>query len=492
MKINALFFVLLAVTAALFFPILLKAQGGADNNKWHLGDSIEEKRASALLQAIDKGDEASIRQFIGEQFAPGFREMVSMEEHVAQFQKIKRSLPEMRVAGVEMSRPNAVTVLLQVTGGKMMKLDVEVDAKPPKLISSIDVREAQKRSPALKFSSFDELDRQLQKMTDEDRFSGVVSVWEGDRAVFQKAYGMANREKRIPNRTDTLFDIGSVNKLFTAVSILRLAQDGKLKLDDNVGKYLKGFAPAVAEKVTIRQLLQHRSGLGDYLHSPEFNKDPKRFRTVGDYLELARAGALKFEPGTSQAYSNLGYVILGGIIEAVTGRSYYDAVKDFVYRPAEMKSTDSFEPGTDKNMAIGYTRMRRGEGKNPGEPQQQQQQPQPLIPNLKFFAPKGSPAGGGFSTAEDFKRFMDAVFANRLLNQEYTDLFLNRFDPPREPLNRSSVLAEGGGAEGVNAVIVTDPGKRQTVVVLANLDMPIAEKIGEAVFRQFSRNSATK
>lgn len=468
-------FCCLALLFALAAAQTSRAQAG---DKWNLSDTPQERRAAALLDAIEKGDEAAVRQFFDEQAAPSFREMAPMEAHLAQFRRMKRNLAGMRVVGVDVRRRDLVLLELKVSGVEMYRLRVELEPAPPNRVAAVALARAEAAAPAT-FSSADDLDSRLRRMAEEDRFSGVVYAARGGRPVFRKAYGWADRAGRAANRPDTLFNLGSIDKQFTAVAVLRLAQEGRLSLEDTVGRHLKGFAPEVADKVTIRQLLQHRSGLGDYLGDSKFNENINTFRTVNDYLALARAARPGFEPGKGERYSNLGYVVLGGIIEAVTGRSYYDVVREFVFVPAGMNSTGSFESGSGvKNMAVGYTRLRRGEKGGGGAPAQ-------LIPNGRYFAPKGSPAGGGYSTADDLRRYAEALFDNRLLKPEFTKLMLTRFEPGRElPLG---LWGFAGGAEGVNAAVYLNPTSRDLVIVLANLDMPVAEEVGEMIFHNVGK-----
>lgn len=462
------------------FPESANSQG----SKWDLGSSIQEKRASALLQLFEKADEESIRQFLNEHAAPAFRDSALMEAHVARFQRMKQGSVGMQIAAVEKPKLNLIAITLKMSDGRFVQLDVETETEPPNRILNIGRKSARAPNSELKFASFEELDRNLSEMTAEDRFSGVVLIGEGNKIAFQKAYGMADRENRTPNRPDTMFDLGSFNKLFTSVAILRLVQDGKINLDDRLGKYLKGFPPEIADKVTIRQLLQMRSGLGDWFGDQKLTEKVKRFRKVDDYLEMARTLPLKFEPGTNEAYNNLGYVVLGAVIEAVTKRSYYDVVEDYVYKPAGMKSTGSFERGKGKNIAISYTRRKEGET-GP------RSLTAPLVSSVSYFPPIGSPAGGGFSTAEDIKRFSDAFFANRLLKEDYTNLFLNQYEPVKETKPRRS-LAAGGGADGVSMFVISNAETGRLVIVLANLDRPVASDLSRDIFAQLNKNSTAK
>jgi CubicO group peptidase (beta-lactamase class C family) len=193
-----------------------------------------------------------------------------------------------------------------------------------------------------------------------DEFSGAVLVANDGDPIVQEAYGLADRETVQPNDIDTRFNLGSVSKMFTGVAIAQLVEQGKLAFGDTIGEYLTGFPDDVADTVTIDQLLTHTSGMGDFLRggNPE---QAKAAETATDLLPLITNEPLLFEPGTQGSYSNSGYAVLGAIIEAVSGESYYDYVRDRIFEPAEMTRTDWFPPGENTdNTAKGYMRSAVG------------------------------------------------------------------------------------------------------------------------------------
>src|SRR6185503_9889262 len=243
----------------------------------------------------------------------------------------------------------------------------------------------------------EELAKSLSAYLDEasanDRFSGAVLVAKNGQPVFQKAYGFANQTTKVPNNLQTKFDLGSMNKMFTAIAIAQLAERGKLSFTDTVGKYLPNFPnKAIADKVTIHHLLTHTSGMGSYFNE-KFFANINSLRTVPDYLPLFADEPLAFEPGTKWQYSNSGFVVLGLLIEKISGQSYYDYVKENIFKPAGMNSTDSYERDKEiLNLAIGYTRAGDNGRLDPAAPRRA---------NSAMRPPKGSPAGGGYSTVED-------------------------------------------------------------------------------------------
>jgi CubicO group peptidase (beta-lactamase class C family) len=160
----------------------------------------------------------------------------------------------------------------------------------------------------------------LEERAKDDRFSGVVLLAREGKPFFVKAYGLADKARNLPNNPQTKFNLGSMNKMFTAVAIAQLAEQGKLSFDDKVGKFLPDYPNKdVANKVTIHHLLTHTSGLGSYWNA-KFDARRAQIKTVADYLALFADEPLLFEPGARFEYSNSGFIVLGAIVEKVSAR----------------------------------------------------------------------------------------------------------------------------------------------------------------------------
>jgi D-alanyl-D-alanine carboxypeptidase len=303
-----------------------------------------------------------------------------------------------------------------------------------------------------------------------DVFSGVVLVARGDEVILKEAYGLANRSFEVPNQVDTKFNLGSMNKMFTAVAILQLAEQGKLSLDDRIVDHLPDYPnQAVAGRVTIHHLLTHTSGMGDFFTDAFFATSKTRFRDIADYLPLFVDAELQFEPGAQFSYSNAGFMVLGLIVEAAAGQSYFDYVREHIYEPCGMANTDAYEQDdVVPNLAVGYTRegAGRGEFKNNA---------------YTGVLMKGSPAGGGYSTVEDLFRFSRALLNHELLSPESTGTLLGgkvsmgkdttyAYGFVDRTVEGHRVVGHGGGAPGIssNLDIYLDLG--YTVVVLTNTD----------------------
>ena len=167
----------------------------------------------------------------------------------------------------------------------------------------------------------------------ENRLCGAVLVARNGRPIASKAAGVANRTTGTPNTLETKFNLGSLNKMFTSVAIAQLAQDGRLNFDDAVSKHLPDYPnKEIAKKVTIHQLLTHTSGMGSYTND-KFAAHRSQLLTVAAHLPLFANEPLAFAPGAKFQYSNSGFMVLGAIIERLSGQGYYDYVRDNISSP---------------------------------------------------------------------------------------------------------------------------------------------------------------
>jgi CubicO group peptidase (beta-lactamase class C family) len=317
-----------------------------------------------------------------------------------------------------------------------------------------------------------ELVTYIENLAAEEGFSGAALVAVDGQPLLLEARSWANREDGIPNRVDTKFNLGSMNKMFTAVAILQLAEQGLLSVDDYIVDHLHDYLnPEVAEQVTIHHLLTHTSGMGN-VFTEQYDATPKdRFRTVESWLPLFVAEPLYFEPGSQFGYSNAGYVVLGLIIESISGQSYYDYVMEHIFLPSSMLNTDSYElDAAVPNLAIGYTPQDR-EGNALGD----------LVTNTDQLPVKGFPAGGGYSTVEDLLRFGNALLAHRLLSPESTALLLEGKVPIREGMlyaygffdnqvGDQRMVGHTGGFPGICDLMEIYPEEGITVILLSNMD----------------------
>ncbi|RKH67482.1 serine hydrolase [Corallococcus llansteffanensis] len=185
-----------------------------------------------------------------------------------------------------------------------------------------------------------ELDRLITKYHQLRQFNGVALVADEKGVIFKKAYGSANFEWQVPNTLDTKFRIASITKQFTAMVILQLVAEGKLKLDDTLVTLLPDYRKDTGSRVTLTHLLNHTSGIPSYTNAPGFfEKNSRLPSTVADFVKASASGDLEFEPGSKFAYNNSGYFLLGAIIEKVTGKTYAQAVQERIFDKVGMKNS---------------------------------------------------------------------------------------------------------------------------------------------------------
>ena len=294
----------------------------------------------------------------------------------------------------------------------------------------------------------------LDSLSRAGRFSGVAVLAKGDRPIFQHAYGMADRAANRPNNLETAFNLGSINKVFTQIAIMQLAAGGKIDLDSTLGKYWPDYPnQEIARKVTLRQLLRHTSGIGGNIFDLPPSGRRNDIRGLTDYLPLFVNAPMQFEPGARNAYSNAGYVVLGMLVERLSGEDYYTYVRQHIFEPAGMTRTDSFAVDSlPPNTAIGYT---KGDQDAPADA--------PVHSNASELPGRGSSAGGGYSTAQDLMKFLKALRERRIAN-----------GPP-------AGLGVAGGSGGINSVVEGELPGGYDLIVLSNLDPPAAERVSQLV-----------
>ncbi len=302
-------------------------------------------------------------------------------------------------------------------------------------------------------------------------FSGTVYASHGDLIV-EQSFGFSDAAEKVPNASRTRFNIGSANKMFTAIAIGRLVDRGVLQFDAPIGRYLPGLKPEFTD-ITIAQLLDHTSGLGDYFR-PENRAVIEAAKSATDLLPLALASPPAFRPGAKRAYSNSGYIVLGAVIEKVSGETWAAFIQDEILGPVGMADTRLDSVG-------GATPMSRMSPA--GRLDKPRPAPGPVL---------ASPAGGMFSTPADLSRLLTAVFSGRLLSKATLAVLLTpRPDPAGGPgivgygfvirQKPTTKVGIGGGAPGVNADVSDFPESGWRLVALSNFDPPVATQMNRVL-----------
>jgi CubicO group peptidase (beta-lactamase class C family) len=330
----------------------------------------------------------------------------------------------------------------------------------------------------------EKLEQYFQQRSEQDTFSGVVLITQGGSQLFAGAYGYASRSWKAPNTLTMRFDSASVTKLFTSVATLQLIDRGLLAFDTQVIDFLGLQGTAISRNVNVFHLLTHTSGIADDAdeESGEDYADVWKTRanyTVTETVDFLPQFAYKpanFPPGQGCRYCNCSYILLGLLIEKVSGLSYRDYVRQHIFAPAEMLHSDFFRMDVvNENVAEGCDPVRDEQGK--------------IVvwkKNIYSYPPVGSPDGGAYITAGDLDRFLRVVKAGALLSPQSTEAF---FTPQvlhhvqeewrhmfgygiefgvEDSGNVIFVEKEGHNA-GVSAVIRHYPEQDINVIILANI-----------------------
>lgn len=339
---------------------------------------------------------------------------------------------------------------------------------------------------------------------DREGLSGSILVSQRDQTIANVARGRLADETSPPIDASTRFNLGSASKMFTAVAIGQLIEEGKLRFDQPVGDVVSGLTPE-ASRVTIRQLLNHTSGLGDFFR-PQNMGAMLRARSASDILPLIASDKPAFPPGSKFSYSNSGFALLGIVIERVSGLTYGAYLRRHVFRTAGMDHT-GLDPRPLSTLAVGMTAgwmpnasagrqlvLIGSDGKSLRRAADRSSSPPKLRPAPGATEGYGSPAGGLFSTVEDMRKFGVALMQGKLMRPTTVHEFTS---PQVEAAPAASdkpakyygfgfgISSEGGlrwyghngGTLGANAEFAIQPDHQWVISVLSNRDPPTATHI---------------
>jgi D-alanyl-D-alanine carboxypeptidase len=435
-------------------------------------DTPATRQAMAFLQAMTTDDEANFLKFVADNAkATGIP--------ADRWRDIRPNLLKLKFHAVTSGTPTEAEVLVYDGAREgWARLMISVAGEPPYGITRFGLRLAKRPEdvpapPKLAPQALAAATKaRAETMAAEDAFSGAILVAKDGKPIFQEAYGLADRAAKTPNTLQTQFRFGSMGKMFTAVSIMQLAEAGKLDLKAPIGRYLSDYPNAdIATKVTVENLITHTGGTGD-IFGPQFTANRLTLRDAKDYVALYGARGPQFAPGTSSAYSNYGFMLLGRIVEVVSGQSYDDYVAQHIFAPAHMTGTGMAPETTNlPHRAAGYMGIHR---------------------ELKDAADtlpwRGTPAGGGYSTVGDMLAFANALQGHRLMNAASlvqlttggirgTDGTFYRYDFTDQTPEGRRFWGHGGGAPGMNGDLRMFPDSGYVVVVLANRDPPVAQTL---------------
>ncbi len=450
--------------SAILICIAASARG---DDAFAFPQTVQGRRAAAYFAAFNADGEGAMAAFLRENLGADALKRASVGERLARFRGSKKEALSLTPEKALRATAGSAGYLARSGSGELLEFTFLFEAGGERKIVSIfgapiDAETAADLAGPL--LGREEVMARIRAVMDErskaDRFSGVVLVAQGDSVVLHEARGQASVEFGAANRPDTRFNLGSINKLFTRVAIGQLVEKGAVSLDDAIGRFLSDYPNRdAAARVTVRQLLDMTSGVGDFF-GRRFAETPKdRIRSLEDYLPFFAAETLLFPPGSQRRYSNGGYIVLGLIVEKASGQDYFDYVRDHVYAPAGMTATGHLDADVpEANVASGYTRN-WDDGDHEKEPRRI---------NIYTRPARGSSAGGGYSTAMDLFRFARALRAGKLLGPLGGEWF-------------GGPQAYAGGAPGINAELDIDPVPGWTVAVLGNTDPPAASALAQRI-----------
>jgi CubicO group peptidase (beta-lactamase class C family) len=333
----------------------------------------------------------------------------------------------------------------------------------------------------------------IMKMYNElGQFNGLVLVAENGKIIYEKAFGKANIEFDINNSIETKMEIASITKTFTALMIMQLVEQGKVKLDGKISDYIAEYPKETGTRITVDQLLRHSSGLqqdiGDF--PPNNNNFPdivakvnEEFFSLDEQIQIISKRSLLFDPGTKYSYSSDGYAVLGLIVERVTGLSYEQALHKLILDPLHMEDTgykDHF--AVVSNKAQGYARTLGG-----------------IVRGRVIGI---NPAGGIYSTLHDLFTWEQALYTDKIIHQRSKDIMFtktpylvgygwqissNYFNTPTDSVK---MIRCTGSLPGFNSLVVRFPEQRKTIIVMENLKQPyyrqfdIVKTVASVLFKQ--------
>ncbi len=402
-----------------------------------------------------------------EHFSPAALKRHSAEERKQVFDNLVRDFGTISLGSVEgPDEPLRLHIKGSTGASGVIELSLEHDtpyriddlgvktggAEDDKSRSSIDSPPVNGSMPSEQLARA--LDTYFGKLLASDAFSGNVLVAKDGIAVYQQSFGFADRANKVPNDSATRFNLGSINKTFTQIAIQQLVARGNFSLTDTVGKLLPDYPQEMTRAATVDQLLHHSAGVADFF-GEQFSATAKdRFRSNADYYKFVSGLKPLFRPGARRQYCNGCYIVLGAIIERVSGISYEQYVQENIFKPAGMPLTGPLQTDDlNQNVAIGYT---------------QQTSAKHLRSNVLMHGASGCAAGGGYATATDLLSYARALRDGRI--------------PDVSPAKEVGIA---GGGPGINAVL--EQNGPWTVIVLSNLDPPAAESAGRPLARALSQ-----
>jgi CubicO group peptidase (beta-lactamase class C family) len=452
-------------------------------------------RVRSLIEVINSGEPGRVKRFLDQECTGEFRGMVPTEEHLSTVLGFLRDTGGIEFYAVRTytpERPDATVVIVKDRSlGSFWGLSFRFGESPKFLVAGIEFGPARPpvglpEAALTEKEAVDEIRTLMAGLNKESWFSGTLLIAKGSDVLLTEVGGEASKAFHVPNNIDTKFNLGSMNKMFTATAVARLVEAGKLSFDDPISRYIdETWLPKdVTDKITVRHLITHTSGLGSYFNKVYMRSSRDLFRKLDDYKPLIKEDKPAFTPGERFQYSNTGMFLLGVVIEKVTGEDYFDHIRKTIYAPAGMTNSDCYEMDYPvENLAIGYS----PDWSSPYKWQN----------NIYKHVLKGGPVGGGFSTVKDLRKFALALLAGKLVSKPMLETLWTDFKGANYGYGFAvaqgpggKVVGHSGGFPGINSQLDIYVDSGTIVVVMSNYDngtSPLADRVGRTLARVKAR-----
>jgi CubicO group peptidase (beta-lactamase class C family) len=483
---------------SLFGLVLLVAvaviAAGSPESAPHDPAAAIEAAGRRFVEAVNSGDDSVRAAAVREIFSEESLREKGVPAHVAFLGRLAGDLGRLEFHHAEVTtmrvgetvRRSLHVYVRSGSDGEWKDLQFQLDPDPPyKLrqlffIASVAEPVYLPNGPIADPNTLAWLDGYSDKLVRDDDLSGALLVAVGETPIVERYFGYADSARTVPCGAHTRFNLGSGNKMFTALALAGLVKEGKLRFDDTLDRYFPDFPRKDwARKATVGNLLSHTSGVGEYW-TDENDRALARVTNFREILPMIERGGIDFPPGKGASYSNSNFILAGLIVEAVTGEDYYDVVRERIYRRAGMSESDSYPlDGSVPSLAeplVGSPRAWRRAPRHIG---------------------RGTPAGGGFSTPRDILKFSRALTAGKIVGKEMlAEMTRSHTDRvPGAPLDYGygfmretsgdgvASFGHGGIAPGVNFEYRYFPASDVTLVAFCNQDNGAYDSLRKTVTR---------
>lgn len=439
-------------------------------------DSPRWKGVMALQAFFETSSDKELGRFLKKKIAPALHKKYKGDALREELRRLRADLSGMEFQGARPQGPFSAEATFRSHGNELI-IPFTVESDPPHRflqIAFIGAEEDEISSQVAGYNepsdepiTWDNLEARLEQAV-KDGFVGAVLVMRDGRPVLDRAYGLANKDKKIANRPDTIFAIGSTPIDFTRAGILLLEQRGKLSPSDPITDYFDDV-PRDKRSITIEQLMTGRSGLQDFLGRPS-DPNPDHFYIDRDEgMRRIFEDKLRFKPGERREHSHAAFGVLAAVIEIVSGQTYQEFTKEHLLKPAGMNDTGFFgEEYPEERMAVGYSDYTSGEINAP-----------------PYWGPTSwqvMGSGGQFSTTGDMYRWHRALADGKILSGD----FLSRYWGPR-----GTVLA-GGDMFGFEIVYTQGPETMMIMTTNHGFGMGTFHELSKGLARLVNQESAPR